>query len=100
WLRHPSFPLAPVELPLRASRAGVLARIETRQLGLLLAEAGGGRARPGEAIDPGVSLHLRARLGDALAQGDELARLYLRRDDTTLAARFAACFHLADEAGP
>ena len=98
WLARPSLPLAPVEVPLSAPRAGRLSRVATRQLGLLLAEAGGGRVRPGAGIDPGVTLEVKARLGDEMGQGDELARLWLRREDPVLAARFAACFEVADEA--
>lgn len=98
WLRAPSFPRAPIERPLVAPRAGRLARVKTRQLGLLLAEAGGGRHLPGDAIDHGVSLRVRARLGERVEPGEELARLYLRRDDPHLTARAAACFAVADEA--
>ncbi|MCB1036501.1 MAG: thymidine phosphorylase [Acidobacteria bacterium] len=97
WIAAPSLPLAPHEVVLEAPREGILARVENRQLGLLLAEAGAGRRVPGDAIDHGVSLLAVARLGDYVPQGSELARLYLRRPDSTLEARFAACFHLEDE---
>lgn len=99
WLAAPRFELAPAEAVVEAPRAGVLARVETRQLGLLLAEAGGGRVGP-QPIDFGVALHTRARLGARVARGDELARLYLRRDDPALVARVAACYEIADEADP
>jgi pyrimidine-nucleoside phosphorylase len=96
WLRAPRFELAPVEVPVRARRSGVLARVDTRQLGMLLGEAGGGRLRAGAAIDHGVSLANHVRLGDRVAAGDELARLHLRREDGA-AERFAACYEIADE---
>ncbi|MDP9122044.1 MAG: thymidine phosphorylase [Acidobacteriota bacterium] len=96
WLRRPSFPLAPVERPLLAARTGTLSHVDTRQLGSLLIEAGGGRSRPDVAIDYGVSLEMRVRLGEPVAAGEELARLYLRREDDELAARFAGCFTVAD----
>jgi pyrimidine-nucleoside phosphorylase len=104
WLRAPRFELAPVERPILARRAGKLARVETKQLGLLLVEAGAGRAHPGADLDRGVSLLVHARLGQEVAAGEELARLYLRRDrgdhgdDDGLAARCAGCFIVADEA--
>jgi pyrimidine-nucleoside phosphorylase len=98
WLAEPRLPLASVERPLRAERDGRLARVDTRQLGLLLIEAGAGRVRPGARIDPGVALRYLTRLGREVAAGEELARLYLRREDEALAARFAACFTVADEA--
>jgi pyrimidine-nucleoside phosphorylase len=99
WLRSPRFDLAPVERPLLARRSGRLAAMDVRQLGLLLVEAGGGRARPEDAVDFGVSLKVEARLGQEVRQGDELARAYLRRDDERLAELFAACFTVADEGG-
>jgi thymidine phosphorylase len=97
WLRAPRLDLAPVVVAVRAGRSGVLARVDTRQLGLLLAEAGGGRVRPGEDIDRGVALETLVRLGQPVAAGDELARLHLRFDSEGAAARFGACFEIADE---
>jgi thymidine phosphorylase len=97
WLRRPELPLAPVERPLLADRSGRLAAVDVRQLGLLLVEAGGGRARPGDAIDFGVALETKARLGDPVEAGQELARVYLRREDDRLVRLFAACYTVADE---
>jgi thymidine phosphorylase len=99
WLAAPRFELAPEEAVIEAPRAGLLAGVDTRQLGLLLAEAGGGRLGP-EPIDLGVALRTRARLGHRVEPGDELARLHLRRPDPALAARVAACYEIADEATP
>ncbi|HEX2251785.1 MAG TPA: thymidine phosphorylase [Thermoanaerobaculia bacterium] len=97
WIARPDLSLAPVEAVVEAPRSGVLARLETQQLGLLLAEAGGSRHAAGGAIDHGVSLRCRARLGDRVEAGDELARLYLRREDDALARRLRACFAVEDE---
>jgi pyrimidine-nucleoside phosphorylase len=96
WLASPRLDLAPVEVVLAAPTAGVLARVRTRELGRLLGEAGAARATPEGAIDPGVALRYRARLGRRLGEGEELARLYLRREDPALVARFAACFELGE----
>jgi pyrimidine-nucleoside phosphorylase len=96
WLAAPSFPLAPVEHALRALRPGRLRAVDNRQIGLLLVEAGGGRPRPDAEIDFGVSLRVDVRLGQEVEGGQELARLYLRREDEGLAARFAACFEVGE----
>lgn len=96
WLRHPELPLAPVARPLRARRAGRLAAVDVRQLGLLLVEAGAGRMRPGDAVDFGVSLETKVRLGGEVEEGGELARVYLRREDERLVERFAACYTVAE----
>jgi pyrimidine-nucleoside phosphorylase len=97
WLRQPTFALASIEIPLLARRSGRLAAVDARQLGLLLVEAGGGRARPEDAIDFGISLETKARLGQEVRAGEELARVYLRRQDDRLAERLATCFTVADE---
>lgn len=96
WLLAPKLDLAPVERPLRARGSGVVSRIDTRQLGLLLIEAGTGRVRPDSEIDHGVSLLVEARLGDEVREGHELGRLYLRREDEDLVERFAACFEVGE----
>jgi pyrimidine-nucleoside phosphorylase len=97
WFDRPDLPLAPVERVLEAPRAGVLSRVATRQLGLLLGEAGGARRSVGADLDRGIALHYRARLGRRVEAGEELARVYLRRADAGLEARFEACFEVADE---
>ncbi len=97
WLANPRFELAPAEHPLRAPTSGWIARVRTHDLGLLLVEAGGGRARPTDRIDHGVALHTLARLGDRVEAGDELARIHLRQADPALGRRFAACFEIGPE---
>ncbi len=96
WIRSPRLDLAPVERPVLAGRSGRLARVDTRQLGMLLIEAGTGRIRPDSEIDHGVSLLMEARLGDEVRAGDELGRLYLRRDDERLVRSFAECFEVGE----
>jgi pyrimidine-nucleoside phosphorylase len=92
--------MAPEVVPIRARRGGVLAAVDGRQLGLLLAEAGGGRVVPGKEIDLGVSIEVLRRIGEQVEEGDELARLYLRRPDDELASRFTDCFQVEDKASP
>jgi len=98
WLAKPELPLAPVARPLLAGRSGKLAAVDVRQIGLLLVEAGGGRHQPESAIDFGISLESRARLGDPVEEGEELACIYLCREDERLVDDFAACYTVADEA--
>jgi thymidine phosphorylase len=96
WFERPDLALAPLERVIPARRSGVLARVATRRLGLLLGEAGGARRVAGEELDRGIALRCRARLGDTVGAGQELARVYLRRDDPGLVERFTACFEVAD----
>ena len=96
WFDRPELPLAPHEVVIPAPRGGCIAAVHTRRLGLLLAEAGGARRSIGSAIDLGIALHYRTRLGRQVAAGEELARVYLRAPEPDLEARFAACFEVGD----
>ena len=57
---------APVELAVAPDRAGFIARVDARALGLLVVELGGGRRRAEDAIDPGVGLTAVRGVGDAV----------------------------------
>ena len=90
--------LAPREVVVTARRSGVLAAVANRRLGLLVAEAGGGRVGPDGTIDFGVSFRYTARLGQSLERGDEIGRIYLRDTDEALISAFEGCFEIADAA--
>ncbi|HEX5760859.1 MAG TPA: thymidine phosphorylase [Thermoanaerobaculia bacterium] len=98
WEERVRAALAPHVVPVPSPRGGVLAAIDTRQLGLLLAEAGGGRVVPGSTIDHGVALESLKKIGERVEEGADLARLHLRRTDPALAARFADCYTVAEAA--
>ena len=97
WLAEPRFDLAPVELVAEAPAAGTLAAVATRELGMLLLEAGGGRKTRGARVDHGVSLCYRARLGEAVEAGQELGRLYVRAGSEDLRDRLTRCFRIDPE---
>ncbi len=97
FLERPTLELAPVERVIVASRSGVVARVRTRRLGELLGEAGGARTVAGGELDHGIAMRYLTRIGRRIAAGEELARLYLRREDADLVDRFARCFEIADE---
>lgn len=91
-LERSSRELAPVEVVVEAKADGWLGAVACRDLGFALVDAGAGRSRPDDTIDPGVAVHCRAGLGDRLGVGDEIARVYLRREDEALAERLRSCF--------
>jgi len=96
WIDAWSTRLAPHQVTLEAPRAGVVAGIATRQLGLLLVEAGAGRRQPGDAIDLEVALETCVRVGDSVERGAPLCKVYLGRSDDDLAQRFQACFQIGE----
>ena len=89
--------LAPCEVVVEARSAGYLSAVDCRAVGFLMVEAGAGRSRPGQAIDPAVSLRYDRRLGDRLEPGDEIARAYLRAESRAWAQRLEACFEIGPE---
>ncbi|WP_431053302.1 thymidine phosphorylase [Roseateles sp. L2-2] len=64
---------APVVRPIPAPRAGRLVGMNTRDLGLVIVELGGGRRLPGDALDMRVGLDRFAQLGEVVAAGDPIA---------------------------
>ena len=64
--------------PLLAPRDGILAFADCRRVGLAVAALGGGRERPGDAIDPAVGIVWRARAGESVRAGGTLAEIHHR----------------------
>jgi thymidine phosphorylase len=97
-LRAAGLAAAPVQRDVGAQQDGFVQRIDVRALGLAVVGLGGGRARPGAAIDPRVGLDQLLPLGAAVARGNPLARVHAV-DEATAAAATAAV-HAAIALGP
>ncbi len=95
-------PAAPVVLAVPVPRAGVLAAMDTRALGLVVVALGGGRARAGDAVDPRVGLSQVLPLGTVLRTGDPLLQVHAASADAADVASQAvlAAITLADVAPP
>ncbi len=98
--RH--LPQAPSVIDAPAPRAGFVARIDTRALGLAVVELGGGRRNSADSIDHAVGLDRLAGLSAEIGPGRPLARIHARNSDaaTAAAARIAAAYEIADVAPP
>ncbi|MFL9870768.1 thymidine phosphorylase [Paraburkholderia megapolitana] len=79
---------APVVLPVAAPRAGVVAQIDCRAMGLAVVGLGGGRRRPEDTIDYQVGLTDIVELGERVSAGQPLALVHAR--DTAAAQRAAS----------
>ncbi|MDD2918748.1 thymidine phosphorylase [Rhodoferax sp.] len=66
-------PPAPVQLPVLAPRAGFVADMATRDIGLAVVDLGGGRRMASDTIDPRVGFSQFAQLGQAVRAGEVLA---------------------------
>ncbi|WP_414652306.1 thymidine phosphorylase [Ideonella sp.] len=70
---HDELPAAPVRRPLLATIDGHVGALDTRALGLVVLELGGGRRRAEDPIDPRVGLADVASPGQAVHRGQPLA---------------------------
>jgi len=101
-LRDPQLPAAPVQRAVPAPRAGCLGAIDVRALGLAVVALGGGRSRPGAAVDPRVGLSAVLAPGAAVRAGDPLAVVHAGSPaDAELAVHaVAAAMPVADARPP
>jgi thymidine phosphorylase len=81
---------ARVVVELRAPRDGVIASMDTREIGLAVVDLGGGRRRASDAVDPSVGLSGVWPRGTRVAAGEALMKVHA----ATRAAAAAACERL------
>ncbi len=93
---------APVTVPCKAPRAGVIAGIMTRAIGLIVVDLGGGRRKTTDIIDMGVGLSDFLPVGTKVAAGDTVALIHAKNDaDAEKANRaLAEAITIADTAPP
>jgi thymidine phosphorylase len=94
--RH--LPAATTVVSAPPSRAGYVAAIDVRQVGLVVLALGGGRRRPDDAIDPAVGLTQIAAIGERVGPERPLALIHARSSvaaDTAHKALLAA-FQVGD----
>jgi thymidine phosphorylase len=89
---------ASVTVPVKASRDGIVGKIDTRALGLAVVSLGGGRRRASDAIDFSVGLSDFVPLGARVRAGDTLALVHARTqaDAGEAARQTLAAFEIGD----
>jgi thymidine phosphorylase len=99
-LRKSQLPTARWRVPVLAPERGVIEGIDTRSLGLAIVALGGGRARPGDTIDPRIGLSAVRPPGVRVRAGEPLAMLHVpRRADAEAALpALAAAFRIGESA--
>ncbi len=98
-LHHAGLARAPVCCDVPAPRAGWLAHLDVRALGLAVVALGGGRAVPGQPVDPRVGLSQVLPLGAEVLAGQPLAQVHAAdavAAQTAVAAVQRAC-QISDE---
>ena len=91
--------LAPVEAVVTASESGHLSAVDCRRIGNAFADA----CRPDRdpnRIDHAVAIRYDVRLGEKIERGQELARLYVRRDPELLQREVAGALVIGQETEP
>ncbi|MFD2642944.1 thymidine phosphorylase [Pseudomonas japonica] len=90
---HNHLPAAPLVFPVEAPQAGIVQRIDTREIGLAVVCLGGGRRNPQDPIDPAVGLSQLCFPGEAVGGNRPLALVHAR--DLEQAERAAAAVRSA-----
>jgi pyrimidine-nucleoside phosphorylase len=90
-------PVAPAD-EWNAPRAGYLAAIDCEKIGYAVIALGGGRKHLADRIDPSVGLEMLVRLGDPVAAGQPLVRLFANQRGLQEARTLVTqAIHIADE---
>ncbi len=93
---------APIQHEVRSPGTGYVAAVDVRALGQAVVELGGGRSRPGQALDHAVGLVEVLGCGSAVEVGQPLAIIHARRADAAEAAqrKVARAFRITTEPPP
>lgn len=90
-------PLTEKAFKVESPRSGFVIGVETEEIGHAIAEAGGGRVRMEDRIDPAVGFVGEVKIGGELRAGDQIGMVYC--DDTDRGQRAAARIQSAYEIG-
>lgn len=95
-------PAAPIVRAVPAEKAGVVASIDTRGVGLAVVALGGGRTRPQDTVDHAVGLTELAGLGRSLEAGDPICLVHARSENAfeDAARRVRSAYRFGGEAKP
>jgi pyrimidine-nucleoside phosphorylase/thymidine phosphorylase len=92
-------PSPPREVRVESTRAGFVVKVDAAEIGLAVAQIGGGRVRVEDEIDPSVGFLADVKLGGAVREGQTLGTL-LCRDAARggeAAARIGRAYTVGDE---
>jgi pyrimidine-nucleoside phosphorylase len=89
-----------LEIPVVASRDGVVQRVNGLEIGLTGVALGAGRSRSDQEIDPVVGIRMEVRRGSEVRKGDALATILLPKTEPSspeVIERLANAFELGDD---
>jgi pyrimidine-nucleoside phosphorylase len=92
-------PLTEKTFKVESPRSGFVTKVDAAEIGHAIAEAGGGRVRIDDKIDPRVGLITEAKIGDQISSGEALGIVY--SDDgekgERASQRIQAAYQITDE---
>jgi thymidine phosphorylase len=93
-------PLTETSFKVESPRSGFIVAINAGEIGHAIAEAGGGRIRIDDKIDPRVGFISAPKIGDEVRAGELIGSVYCARPDCgeRAAARIKAAYTIGDEA--
>src|SRR2546427_11577 len=96
--RGNSRPLTHESVKVESARSGFVVGINTEEVGHAIAEAGGGRVRIEDRIDPTVGFLSEGKIGSEVRSGDSIGLLYCSDQDRAqrAAARIQAAYVVED----
>jgi pyrimidine-nucleoside phosphorylase len=91
-------PLTEKAIKVESPRSGFVFKVETEEIGHAIAEAGGGRVRMEDQIDPAVGFVGEVKIGDELSAGDQIGWVYCNDPDRgqRAAARIQGAYEIGD----
>ena len=92
-------PLTDNAFKVESPRSGFVIKVDTQEIGHAIAEAGGGRVRVEDLIDPTIGFLAAVRIGDAIKAGDLIGTVFCGDSGCgeRAAARIRAAYEIGDE---
>jgi len=92
-------PLTEKSFKVESPRSGFINKIDTQEIGHAIAEAGGGRVRIDDKIDPAVGFLAEVKIGDNVAPGDLIGTVFCGDESGAqrAAARIQTAYQIGDE---
>ena len=92
-------PLTEQAFKVESPRSGFVTKVDTAEIGHAIAEAGGGRVRIDDEIDPRVGFVSEVKIGDEVRAGDSIGVVFCNDTDRGEAAvaRINAAYHIGEE---
>lgn len=91
-------PKSAIVRPVYAARSGFATAMDTRELGLAVVTLGGGRRKPGDALDYSVGLTDMVALGDEVTMDKPIAMIHAQSESAfeEAASAVKAAIHVGD----